>query len=65
MTDLGSIVWGAIVGELESLEHRGQYIGNGHHLAQRLAELVKKRLAEENCIVVKTNHHSKEAMVIK
>ena len=51
--DVGSIVYAAIIRECESLEHRDIYLGNGHHLAQRLLEMVKNKLIEENCQVVK------------
>ena len=29
-----------MIGELERLEHHGIYKGNGHHLAQRLSDML-------------------------
>lgn len=33
-------IYKSVIGECESLEHRGAYKGNGHHLAQRLTTMV-------------------------
>jgi len=40
-------IYAAIIGECENLEveHRGTYLGNGHHLAQRLLELIKDAIS--------------------
>jgi hypothetical protein len=48
-----SVVYQAIIAECERLEREGKYTGNGHHLAQRLAELVLKsgRLSLTNDLV--------------
>lgn len=33
-------IYKAIIGEVEQREHKGAYRGNGHHLAQKLTELI-------------------------
>ncbi len=33
-------VYAAVIGHCEEMEHKGQYKGNGHHLAQRLSSMV-------------------------
>jgi hypothetical protein len=40
ITELGNIVYGAIIGECERMEAEKQYPRNGHHLAQKLTELI-------------------------
>lgn len=35
-----NMVYKAIIGEIEQREYKGMYTGNGHHLAQRLTELI-------------------------
>ena len=37
---LGNAIYQAIIGECERMERAGQYRGNGHHLAQRLQEMI-------------------------
>ena len=32
--------YAAIIGEIERLEHKGAYRGNGHHLTQRLVDML-------------------------
>lgn len=39
-TDFKNTAYKAIIGELELLEANGMYKGNGHHLAQRLVEML-------------------------
>lgn len=43
---LENITYQAILGHLEELEHKGAYQGNGHHLAQRLAQMVSTAVQE-------------------
>ena len=42
-----NVVYGSILGECEGMEHEGKYKGNGHHLAQRLCNLISSRFAGE------------------
>lgn len=65
MHDLGSIIYAAVINECEDLERRKVYLGNGHHLAQRIAEMVKAQFAEEAVQVVKKNARTKESSFIK
>lgn len=44
---LSSHVYQAIIKELERLEYSGNYVGNGHRLAQRLAEMVTNSAIEK------------------
>lgn len=37
----------AMISELEGLEHDGKYKGNGHHLTQRLVELLVKEFSPD------------------
>ena len=39
-TDFENAMYKAIIQKLEQLEHSGKYQGNGHHLAQRLIEMI-------------------------
>jgi hypothetical protein len=41
MATVQSKVYEAIIGECERMQLAGQYTGNGHHLAQRLAKMVE------------------------
>jgi hypothetical protein len=43
MATVQSEVYKAISGICEELEKTGNYIGNGHHLAQRLAKVVEDK----------------------
>lgn len=60
MTDLSGIVYQAIFAHCEDLEHRTKYLGNGHHLAQRLAEMVKEEFAKRGLKVVEAAEDRKE-----
>lgn len=42
-----NVVYGSILEECEGMEHEGKYKGNGHHLAQRLCNLISSRFAGE------------------
>ena len=41
----------AMIEELERLEHKGAYRGNGHHLAQRLASMLWDKFSDANLTV--------------
>lgn len=41
-TSFESTLWKAMVQELEGLERDGRYKGNGHHLTQRLVDMISK-----------------------
>ncbi len=43
-TDFENSVYRSITPELEHLEHTGKYQGNGHHLVQRLIEMISKEV---------------------
>ena len=43
-TDFENAMYKAIIQELEQLEHKGKYQGNGHHLAQRLIGMISKEI---------------------
>jgi len=62
MTDLSGIVYQAIFGHCEDLEFRKVYQGNGHHLAQRLAEMVKEEFAKRGLKVVEAADDKREAV---
>jgi len=41
-TAFQNTVYRSMIEELERLEHEGQFQGNGHHLAQRIGEMIYK-----------------------
>jgi len=41
-TDFQNTLYRSMIGELERLERVGQYQGNGHHLAQRIGDMIYK-----------------------
>jgi predicted transcriptional regulator len=43
-TDFENSLYRSMIKELEHLEHTGKYQGNGHHLAQRLIEMISKEV---------------------
>lgn len=45
-TDFKNTSYRAMIEELERLEHDGMYKGNGHHLAQRLVEMLYNEFKE-------------------
>ena len=47
-TAFENAIYRAILQELEQLEHKGKYQGNGHHLAQRLIGRISKGVGAEN-----------------
>ena len=53
--DLRNIAYRAIIKECERIEHTGKYKGNGHHLAQRLADMMADELILAST-VEKNNH---------
>lgn len=55
-TDPAGVVYSAIIGYLEDLEHRRVYTGNGHHLAQKLADLVVAGLKERRLLRRAVSH---------
>lgn len=54
--DFRNVAYRAILEECEHIEHIGKYKGNGHHLAQRLADMVSNELTKE--------HHTVEKQVV-
>ena len=44
--DFRNVAYRAILEECEHIEHIGKYKGNGHHLAQRLADMVSDELVK-------------------
>ena len=38
--DFENIAYKAMLGKFEELEHEGKYIGNGHHLYQKVCSLL-------------------------
>ena len=47
-TDFENALYRSMIEELERLENAGKYIGNGHHLAQRLIGMISKGVGAEN-----------------
>lgn len=45
-TDLVNAVYTASVKIFESAEYKGQIYGNGHHMAQDVAEYARRKLSE-------------------
>ena len=45
-----NMVYAAIIGNLEQSEFKGAYKGNGHHLAQRLTELINVEFKDMDVI---------------
>jgi len=43
-TDFENALYRSMIQELEHLETIGKYSGNGHHLAQRLVEMISKEV---------------------
>lgn len=41
-TAFQNTLYRSMIGELERLEHAGQFNGNGHHLAQRIGDMIYK-----------------------
>ena len=46
LDDCTNVVYGAIIGHLQSLETGKRYLGNSHHLAQLLTRMVCDALSE-------------------
>ena len=51
--DLRNIAYRTIIKECERIEHTGKYKGNGHHLAQRLADMISDKLVKVSNTVEK------------
>lgn len=47
-TDFENAMYKSIIQELEQLEHKGKYQGNGHHLAQRLIGMISREVGAGN-----------------
>ena len=46
-TAFENAMYKSMIQELEGLEHTGRYAGNGHHLAQRLCEMISKKVGAD------------------